>query len=176
MGRNYRNNTGVNNPNYKTGLKTKGNHEASIYNSWMNMKGRCFRVTHPKYSRYGGRGITVCDEWLDIKTFYEWAKSNGWFSGSSIDRIDNNGNYCPENCRWVSMSENARKKRTTKLSIDQANQIRKKIDAGEDMYDIAKEYGVVHGTIWFIKNNFTHVHDMECTKMLDKRKNKRHSN
>lgn len=165
MGRNYRDSTGANNPNYKTGLKTKGNPEASIHNAWMNMKGRCFRDTHPKYSRYGGRGITVCDEWLDIKTFYDWAKSSGWFKGASIDRIDNDGNYCPENCRWVSMSENSRKKSTTKLSMDQANDIRLRLFNGENEYDLAKEYGVVHGTIWFIKNNFIHVPDMQSTLM-----------
>ena len=87
----------------------------------------------------------------------------------SIDRIDNNKDYCPDNCHWITVEANSRKKSTTKLSIIQAEEIRIKLNLGANERDLAKEYGVVHGTIWFIKKNFTHVADGECTKALNAR-------
>ena len=170
MGRNYTDQSGANNPNHKHGLRcgicAPGSEREGIYNSWMNMKGRCLRKSHPKYPRYGGRGITVYQEWLDFQKFYDWAVSSGWQTGYSIDRINNDGNYCPENCQWISMAENSRKKRTTKISLEQAGEIRNRLDSGESEYGLAKEYGVVHGTIWFIANNVTHVADGECSKEI----------
>lgn len=164
--RDYSDIRGEKNSQYKSGLCC-GKKKSSLYNSWLNMKSRCLRVTHPKYHRYGGRGITICDEWLDIRNFKEWALSNGWKDGLSIDRIDNDGNYCPENCRWISVGENSRKKRTTKIDMITAQEIRSRID--ENWYDLAKEYGCSHGNIWFIMNNFTHVPAGECSKKLKER-------
>ena len=161
--------SGNKNPNYKTGYCVGGK-QPSFYHTWQNIKGRCLRVTHPKYKRYGGRGIKVCDEWLDIKNFAEWALSHGWKEGLTIDRIDNDGDYCPENCRWVSLSENSRKKRTTKIDIVIAQEIRTRIN--ENWYDLAREYGCTHGNIWFIMNNFTHVPEGECAKKIKGRRNK----
>ena len=156
---------GKKNPNYKTGLCM--GKKPSLYNSWCGMKARCTNPKNPKYKRYGGRGISVCEEWKDIVNFYNWAKTHGWEQGLTIDRIDNDGNYCPENCRWVSRSENSRKKRTTKITNDVADEIRKRIN--ENWYDLAKEYGCTHGNIWFIMNNYIHVGDGECTKALKKK-------
>lgn len=163
---------GNKNPNYKTGFCI--GIRPSFYNSWQNMKARCLRKNHPKYKRYGGRGIKIYDEWLTVEGFYKWAIKNGWKDGLSIDRIDNNGDYCPENCRWVSVSENSRKKRTTKIDIITAQKIRERIN--ENWYDLAKEYGCSHGNIWFIMHNFTHLkNDGECTKNIKDYKEKRDS-
>ena len=76
------------------------------------MKGRCNRPTATSYKYYGGRGISVCEEWEnDFAAFRDWALANGYQEGLSIDRIDVNGNYCPGNCRWITMAEQQRNKR-----------------------------------------------------------------
>ena len=168
MGRNYSDFCGDKSPRYKTGFASAGN-KPTFYNAWQNMKQRCSNPKHPKYHRYGGRGIKVCDEWLNIEQFSEWAIQNKLITGMSIDRINNDGDYTPENCRVVSMSENSRKKRTTKLSLEDAKDIRMRINNGESEYDLAKEYNVVHGTVWFIVNRFTNVEEGECSRMLKQR-------
>ena len=75
--------------------------------TWTGMKRRCYNVNNPKYHNYGGRGIGVCEEWLDFRTFESWALKNGYVKGLSIDRIDNDGDYAPENCRWITLGENS---------------------------------------------------------------------
>ena len=79
-----------------------------LYRIWRNIRSRCNNPNTKNYKRYGGRGITVCDEWLnenDFMKFYDWALSNGYQDGLTLDRIDNNGNYEPNNCRWTTMEE-----------------------------------------------------------------------
>lgn len=81
---------------------------------WNGMKQRCNNVNSPNYKNYGARGIMVCDEWkYDLVTFYNWCISAGWRSGLEIDRIDNEGNYTPENCRIVTRSVNCNNTRRT---------------------------------------------------------------
>ena len=80
------------------------------------MKDRCYRKTHIHYNRYGGRGITVCPEWEhSYETFRDWALSHGYADDLSIDRIDNDKGYSPENCRWISLKIQNRNRRSNHL-------------------------------------------------------------
>ena len=73
------------------------------------MISRCFSVSVRSYQWYGGRGITVCDDWLTFSRFEDWANSNGYQIGLTVDRIDNDDNYRPENCQFLTKSDNVRK-------------------------------------------------------------------
>lgn len=83
-----------------------GMYKTRLYNIWRNMKSRCNTPSASKYYLYGGRGIKVCDEWKnDFMSFYNWAMTNGYRDDLTIDRINPDGNYEPNNCRWATYKE-----------------------------------------------------------------------
>lgn len=81
-------------------------YKTRLYSIWRNMKCRCNTPSSSKYHLYGGKGIKVCKEWeKDFIVFYKWAMENGYKDNLTIDRIDSDKNYCPENCRWATYKE-----------------------------------------------------------------------
>lgn len=91
----------------------RGYTRTPLYRSYHDMIDRCTLPTKSNFKHYGGRGIKVCDEWKDeYLTFYEWAIANGYQEGLQLDRIDNDGDYCPGNCRWADKVTQENNKRT----------------------------------------------------------------
>lgn len=109
-----------------------------LYSVWNAMKTRCRNKNNKDY---GGRGITFCDEWKDYTNFRNWAMANGYKDNLEIDRIDNNGNYEPSNCRWVTRRENLNNRRVTALVTYNGKT--------QGLAEWARELGVKHSTLYY---------------------------
>ncbi len=139
-----------------TKIEMHGMYGTPEYRSWNHIKERCLNTNGHAYHRYGGRGITICDRWRD--SFIAFFADMGLkpFSGAEIDRIDNNGNYEPENCHWVTQIENTRKGPRVKLNMKKAEEIRKRYKVGGiTQATLAIIYGLTSSGINAVVNNKT---------------------
>lgn len=92
-----------------------GKSKTKLYGVWGSMKDRCRNRNHKRFLDYGGRGISVCEDWQqDYESFYSWAMAAGYTAGMTLDRIDVNAGYCPSNCRWISNDEQQKNKRNNR--------------------------------------------------------------
>lgn len=114
----------------KHGFAARGERRARLYTIWDHLKQRCNNPRSKNFKNYGGRGISVCPEWDSFEAFRDWALSSGYADSLQIDRIDTNGDYKPENCRWVSQQENLQNTRRTKLDAVKVKAIRVAAQAG----------------------------------------------
>ncbi len=124
------------------GLKRRGRQDP-LYGVLSKMIERCENKNSKSYPRYGGRGISVCDEWRrDPAAFFLWAKEKGYRKGLEIDRIDNDGDYSPENCRWATHLENVRNSTRAVLDLEKVREMRRRFERGEKASALARDYGV----------------------------------
>lgn len=144
---------GCKNGMYKHG-DCSGIKRTRLYMVWASMKNRCYCETYHRYKDWGGRGIIVCNEWQDFIPFKNWALSNGYSDDLQIDRIDNNGNYEPSNCRFVSSAINNQNASHVKLNTKKASEIRELYLTGDySQRGLGKIYGIDQSTVWRIVNN-----------------------
>ena len=115
----------------KHGLLAENNR---LYGIWEGMKQRCLNPNRNGFKDYGGRGITVCKEWLDFYSFYSWAVANGYTEKLTLDRINPNDSYYPNNCRWISAAEQQRNKTNNRLITIKGKTLL--------LCDWAKNYGI----------------------------------
>lgn len=122
-----------------------------MYEIWKTMRARCRYVKHVSYKNYGERGIKVCKEWDEsFVAFYQWAIINGYKDDLEIDRKNNDGNYEPENCRWVTSKDNSRNtRRNKKMNCEKATEIR---NSTLQTRELSEFYGVSMDVIRSIKN------------------------
>lgn len=99
--------------------RTHGKSDTRLFHIWVKIKDRCLNEKCPAYANYGGRGISVCKEWMSFEPFFDWAVNNGYEENLTIERKDVNGNYCLENCSWITKADQAKNKRTTRyVTVD----------------------------------------------------------
>lgn len=132
--------TGAGNPNYRHGDLIGGEH-SKLYWVWADIKSRATNPRHHAAKRYVLRGIGICDEWRDFANFKKWAEVSGYKIGLTIDRIDNDGDYCPKNCRWVNNLENVRNSTQAKINIQTALEIKQLLSSGRGRTEVANIVG-----------------------------------
>lgn len=127
-------------------LTTHGGSGSKLYKVWSSMRGRCDCPTDMGYKHYGGRGISVCREWASFAVFEQWAVANGYRAGLTIERIDNDGNYEPSNCRWATRKEQTR----NRSSFNRMFSFRGKTAC---LAELAEDAGMKAGTVGYRINN-----------------------
>lgn len=139
-----------------------------LWSIWNGMKRRCLRPNEPRYKDYGGRGITLDSGWLNFDNFAEWALSHGYTDELTIERIDVDGNYCPENCKWITRLEQCKNKRDTLWVMYHGEKVRL-----QDLAETAVvSYDTVHDRIykrgWDIERALTTPSDRERVSLMQK--------
>ena len=128
----------------RVGQKYKHNSSKTrLYRIWNNMRSRCNAPKIASYKNYGARGISVCEEWSGkdgVVNFCEWSMNNGYEEGLQIDRIDNDGIYCPQNCRWVTPHENSLNRRVS-LKAEYKGQVK-------TLMEFAEEFNIPYKTLF----------------------------
>ena len=144
----------INGHNETNGNKIHGGYGTILHHIWLGIKCRCNNPKHKSYKDYGGRGITICPEWTnDYTKFRDWALSNNYAEGLQINRIENDANYEPNNCNWVTSAENCQNRKTTKLNTAKVKEIRIKYNSGYySQNKLAKEYDISQTTVFQIVN------------------------
>lgn len=145
---------------YKHMHKKHGETGTRLYKCWQDMKARCYRENNKNYKGYGGRGITVCDSWkLSFENFRDWALKNGYEDYLEIDRINVNGSYSPENCRWAD--------RVTQTNNTRRNRFLEYNGAVRTMSEWSKQIGIPYTTLrarintlhWPVEKALTYTKD-----------------
>ena len=145
------------------GLSINGK-QHPLYNMYHRMKTRCYNASKHNFPYYQGKGIKVCENLLlSVENFVNWAKENGWKKGLTIDRIDSNLDYSPDNCRLITLEENSRRsckfsitsknKKNAKLTVDQVLEIKNLLKSNILGTEIAKKFGVHKSCIYKIKHD-----------------------
>lgn len=126
---------------YRETHQQHGGSKTILFHKWASMKDRCYNKNAKQYKYYGGRGISVCEEWRSsFLAFREWSLKNGYNEGLSLDRIDPNKNYCPENCRWITMEDQQRNKRNVKIITYNGE--------SHTIPEWSNILGIKYGTLW----------------------------
>lgn len=142
--------------------KTHGMKGTRLYRVWHGMKNRCLNSNLSEHYRYGGRGIEICDSWLNFENFMEWAHNNGYRDDLEIDRIDNDGNYEPKNCRFVTAKVNMNNRSVNRMiTINNRTQT---------LTQWADEYNLSHETLAYrIKKGWPEDRLLKPTRIYKKR-------
>lgn len=133
-------------------IKKAGNRPGSLKAVHRAMLRRCNNESCDNFHRYGGRGVQVCQEWYSFPLFREWAMANGFRPGLWLDRQKNDIGYQPDNCRFVTPSENNRNRPCCKLNAESVAAIKSRISSGEKLNVIAKDFGISDTLISLIKH------------------------
>lgn len=128
----------------------KNGKETKTYTSWINMRQRCNNPNNDRYEYYGGRGIKICERWNSFENFF--ADMGEITKGLTLERIDNDGNYEPSNCRLATHSEQGRNTRANKLSMEKVKEIRRLFFGGCSQRKIARQFNISHTMVACIIN------------------------
>jgi len=135
---------------------THGMANSKEYMVWDSMIRRCHNANHKAYSSYGARGITVCPEWRSFSGFF--ADMGHQPKGLTLERIDNSKGYAKDNCKWATITEQARNRRSTKLSMEKVKEVRELLAAGLTQQKVAEHVGVSRSNIGHVAQKTTWRH------------------